>query len=357
MAPEQVTGSAVGPAADRYALASVAYELLTGSVPFEAGGVLELLYAQVHREPPPPSSKAPDLPPGVDAVLLRGLAKAPEDRWDSCAAMIDALSGAFDRDVAATMPVPSAPFVAPVASVAPVAPVAVGGGRGRRRWPWLAGIAVALIALLLLAGLLRQSGGANVAISGPSAAAAGDPVSLVVTHLPPNIRGDVVLASTPTKIGGFQSDGHGGWSGDVIIPRGTVAGAHTIELCWGIPQQCHGAAVIDVSARIAPAPSPSRVFHPAITISTVDPRTGGPLVISGRDFDPSKQYAIYIKYGNPVQPHPLQTPGTVAADGTFRTTVSLTNVPTGAAIVAACINRTPLDATADCADEQISVQK
>ena len=52
MAPEQVTGSEVGPAADRYSLAVMAFEMLAGSLPFDEAGVLEVLYAHVHREPP-----------------------------------------------------------------------------------------------------------------------------------------------------------------------------------------------------------------------------------------------------------------------------------------------------------------
>src|SRR5712691_7556019 len=75
MAPEQVTGSEVGPAADRYSLATIAYELLTGAYPFDEQGVLEMLYAHVHREPPPPSSRNPALGPAVDAIIVRGLAK------------------------------------------------------------------------------------------------------------------------------------------------------------------------------------------------------------------------------------------------------------------------------------------
>jgi eukaryotic-like serine/threonine-protein kinase len=55
MAPEQVTGGKVGPAADRYSLATIAYEMLTGVIPFDGEGLLELLYAQVHRDPPFPA--------------------------------------------------------------------------------------------------------------------------------------------------------------------------------------------------------------------------------------------------------------------------------------------------------------
>src|SRR5919198_340403 len=77
MAPEQVVGGAIGPASDRYALATMAYEMLAGAVPFEGDNVLEVLYAHVHREPPPASSRNKELGPAVDAVLSRGLDKDP----------------------------------------------------------------------------------------------------------------------------------------------------------------------------------------------------------------------------------------------------------------------------------------
>ena len=82
MAPEQVTGSQVGPAADRYALASIAYEMLTGEIPFAGEGLMELLYAHVHREPSPPSALNRSLGPRVDSVIMRGLAKDPAARWE-----------------------------------------------------------------------------------------------------------------------------------------------------------------------------------------------------------------------------------------------------------------------------------
>ena len=95
MAPEQATGTPVGPAADRYALATMAYQLLTGTVPFQNEGILELLYAHVHRPPDAASSRNPELNEHVDAVLARGLAKDPEERWSSCADFVDRLEAAL----------------------------------------------------------------------------------------------------------------------------------------------------------------------------------------------------------------------------------------------------------------------
>src|SRR2546430_12490850 len=96
MAPEQVTGHQVGPAADRYSLATIAYEMLTGVIPFDGEALMELLYAQVHREPPAPSSRQASLSPAVDAVILRGLAKDPAARWNSCTEFVDALAAALN---------------------------------------------------------------------------------------------------------------------------------------------------------------------------------------------------------------------------------------------------------------------
>src|SRR5690349_19221877 len=95
MAPEQVAGHQVGPAADRYSLATIAYEMLTGVIPFDGEALMELLYAQVHRDPVPPSARQPSLPKSVDAVVMRGLAKDPAARWESGGAFVDALSSAL----------------------------------------------------------------------------------------------------------------------------------------------------------------------------------------------------------------------------------------------------------------------
>ncbi|HET7467550.1 MAG TPA: serine/threonine-protein kinase [Candidatus Dormibacteraeota bacterium] len=122
MAPEQVAGShAVGPASDRYSLAVMAYEMFTGTLPFEEGGVLEVMYAQVHKEPAPPSMLNHGLPRRVDAVIMRGMAKDPAARWEHCQDFVDALENAVnasapaavERTIAFAPPPPQAPTAAP----------------------------------------------------------------------------------------------------------------------------------------------------------------------------------------------------------------------------------------------------
>jgi len=80
---------------DQYALACVAYELLTGSVPFKREDPMMVLYAHAYADPPRLAAARPDLPPAVDAVLARSLAKQPAQRYDRCGDFADALREAL----------------------------------------------------------------------------------------------------------------------------------------------------------------------------------------------------------------------------------------------------------------------
>jgi len=84
MAPEQWSGNAV-PATDQYALAIMAYELLTGRPPFQ-GGLGQMMYQHMHTKPQPPSTYSPNIPAELDEVLLLALEKEPEKRFLSIAA-------------------------------------------------------------------------------------------------------------------------------------------------------------------------------------------------------------------------------------------------------------------------------
>ena len=92
LAPEVIAGGRAGPDADRYALAAVAFAVLTGRPPFRADRPEALLYAHLHRPVPRASALREGLPRDVDAVLARGLAKRPEDRPRSGAALAGALA-------------------------------------------------------------------------------------------------------------------------------------------------------------------------------------------------------------------------------------------------------------------------
>ena len=123
-APEQINGRPVDGRADQYALACVAYTLLSGSRPFEREEPMAALYAHLFAPPPQLTSVRPDLPTAVDQVLARALAKAPEDRYGSCGAFADAL-----REALGVEPYDSSGPVRPPTQASVVAPAGPGGQR------------------------------------------------------------------------------------------------------------------------------------------------------------------------------------------------------------------------------------
>jgi tetratricopeptide (TPR) repeat protein/TolB-like protein len=90
MAPESVLGLEADPRTDLYGLGAVLYEAATGTLPFRHERSEGLLYAAVHEAPEPPSARRADLPPWLDAILLRALAKSPADRFPDVEAWIAA---------------------------------------------------------------------------------------------------------------------------------------------------------------------------------------------------------------------------------------------------------------------------
>ena len=94
MAPEQAQGQPASPATDRYALAVVAYEILSGRPPFDGDNPLSLMHQHVTTPAPALSSRVGGLPAGLDAVLSQALSKDPARRPATCRALADAI-GAF----------------------------------------------------------------------------------------------------------------------------------------------------------------------------------------------------------------------------------------------------------------------
>ena len=91
MAPEVVTGGVPGASADLYALGVVAFEVLTGRVPFRGSNTTAVAFAHVNTPPPSPRAERADLPEPMERVLLRQLAKDPAERFPSARSFVDAL--------------------------------------------------------------------------------------------------------------------------------------------------------------------------------------------------------------------------------------------------------------------------
>ena len=156
-APEHIEGMTVDGRADQYALACVAYQLLTGELPFERDHAMQAMWAHMHAPVPALAERRPDLPAAAGGVIAQGMAKASGQRYASCGEFADAL-----RDALGPQPyhprVPAAPAVpARPSATAPVTilprstavpppvprtqayrpePVTTAAGRRRRkRWP------------------------------------------------------------------------------------------------------------------------------------------------------------------------------------------------------------------------------
>ena len=94
MSPEQCDAKELTGASDQYSLGIVAYEMLTGRLPFTAVSVMAIMYAHFNEPPPPITGIRPDVPAGLAAAVMRMLEKDPAKRWPSMEAAVAAIGGA-----------------------------------------------------------------------------------------------------------------------------------------------------------------------------------------------------------------------------------------------------------------------
>jgi eukaryotic-like serine/threonine-protein kinase len=176
LSPEQAKGGEVDQRSDLYSLGVVLYELLTGKTPFEGDTPVEIAMKHLSNAPKPPSKLRPDIPEELDMVILRALAKNPDDRYQSAdemeadlervargapvaAATVDSATQVLRRvppaaptptdSTAATMIAPS-----PSARMRDVPPPPViededyeeRGGAERPLWPWLVALLFVIVA-------------------------------------------------------------------------------------------------------------------------------------------------------------------------------------------------------------------
>src|SRR3954471_6704894 len=224
LAPEQALGEPTSPASDRYALAVVAYELLTGTRPLARESPTAEAQAHV-AEPVPSASARGNLPPEVDRVFQRALAKRPEQRYATCADFVSelrtALAGAPTETrarTAATVPLPR-----------PAPPPHAGARRSSSRKPLLAVlIGAALLALVLAGVLLARPSGSEQTVSPPAK-------PKPATHKQP-AKHKKQTTTTPATTAPATTQAAPATT--TAAPQLTAAGPHTLnDQAWGLMQQ------------------------------------------------------------------------------------------------------------------------
>jgi serine/threonine protein kinase len=174
MSPEQAEGSAVDHRTDLYALGVVLYQMLVGRVPFSGTTPHATLHAVIYEPPPPPRQLNPGIPPAVEAVIVKAIAKQPQQRFQSGAELTSALRSAYSGQPSVG-PVPSQPATLRTASAPPAIPT-------QRRSPlvWILAALAAILAVLLVVFVLLILNRGDVA----------------QTPLPPPTH--VIVLTTPT---------------------------------------------------------------------------------------------------------------------------------------------------------------
>ena len=185
LSPEQARGDEVTAASDCYAVGIVLYEMLTGRVPFDGDRPVAVAMKQISDTPVPPRVVEPDVPPELDAIVMRALAKRPSERYRTAEELSQALADARAAiDGGATtrlMPAAAAPVTAETRVMDPVTGATRVGPPppeepppSRRRWPWIVGALVVLAAAAIAAFLLLSGDDARAVtippVAGQSAA-------------------------------------------------------------------------------------------------------------------------------------------------------------------------------------------
>lgn len=155
MSPEQAIGKQIDSRSDIYSLAVLAYTLCVGDYPFDGVNDVAIVVQHINANPPRPNGKNPALPRTLDKVILRGLSKNPDSRYQTAGDFAAAFQSAINAEPAPTpLTEHRRPIIAPTGSYQPIRPASP-------RWiTWLmiVGVMVAISTVMII-GFLALSGG------------------------------------------------------------------------------------------------------------------------------------------------------------------------------------------------------
>jgi serine/threonine-protein kinase len=164
-APEQFEARTLDGRADVYSLGCLLYECLTGEVPYPRENQAALVFAHLQSPAPKVTDKRPELPPAIDDVVAKAMAKRPEDRYGSAGELAEAAAGALGVD-----------SVAPTTPTTPTRPLPVPPRGPSRRTLVIAGTAMVVIVGLIIGLVVASGGSKSPTLPGPGA---GSPVDYV----------------------------------------------------------------------------------------------------------------------------------------------------------------------------------
>ncbi len=160
--PEQASGEEVGPPSDIYALGIVIYEMLSGRRPFEGESAAGVALKRLNEPPPPLSTGILPIPPALESVVMRALARDPSERYPDAAAFAQALRTWQSQEETAAMVAPAAVAAAavvppplapePVPATAPPPPYIPPGPPPKKDRPWWIWV-LAFLAVILLGAM------------------------------------------------------------------------------------------------------------------------------------------------------------------------------------------------------------